>query len=115
MYVVFLAMVAAVPALATDMYLAAIPGIAQQWGCPESRVHLSLIFWFLSFCVFLLVWGPVSDKYGRRPVLVGWDDIFCCCDILVFFFTECYGAGFVSRFSGDGRGGSFGDVYGHLP
>ncbi len=67
----FLAAIAAVPALATDMYLPALPMIAKQWGVPDSRVALSLVLWFASFSVFLLVCGPLSDKHGRRPVLLG--------------------------------------------
>jgi len=70
LYVVFLAAIAAVPAMATDMYLAAMPTIAKQWDAPDSRVALSLVLWFAGFSVFLLVCGPLSDKYGRRPVLL---------------------------------------------
>ncbi len=69
-YIVFLAAVAAVPPLATDMYLPAMPTIAKQWGVPDSRVALSLVLWFAAFSVFLLVCGPLSDKHGRRPVLL---------------------------------------------
>jgi len=69
-YIVFLAAIAAVPAMATDMYLAAMPIIAKQWGVPDSRVALSLVLWFASFSVFLLICGPLSDKHGRRPVLL---------------------------------------------
>lgn len=70
LYVVFLAAIAAVPAMATDMYLAAMPVIARQWGVADSRVALSLVLWFVGFSVFLLVFGPLSDKYGRRPILL---------------------------------------------
>ncbi len=69
-YVVFLAAIAAVPAMATDMYLAAMPIIAKQWGVADSRVALSLVLWFVSFSIFLLICGPLSDKYGRRPILL---------------------------------------------
>jgi MFS transporter, DHA1 family, multidrug resistance protein len=69
-YIAFLAAIAAVPPLATDMYLAAMPIIARQWGVPDSRVALSLVLWFVGFSAFLLVCGPLSDKYGRRPVLL---------------------------------------------
>jgi DHA1 family bicyclomycin/chloramphenicol resistance-like MFS transporter len=69
-YIVFLAAIAAVPAMATDMYLAAMPIIAKQWGVPDSWVALSLVLWFASFSVFLLVCGPLSDKHGRRPILL---------------------------------------------
>jgi len=70
LYIVFLAMIAAVPAMATDMYLAAMPTIASQWNVPDSRVGLSLVLWFATFSVFLLVCGPLSDRHGRRPVLL---------------------------------------------
>ena len=75
-YIVFLAAIAAVPPLATDMYLAAMPIIAGQWGVPDSRVALSLVLWFASFSAFLLVCGPLSDKYGRRPVLLAGLSLF---------------------------------------
>ncbi len=70
LYVVFLAAIAAVPPMATDMYLAAMPIIAAEWGVATDRVALSLVLWFAGFSVFLLVCGPLSDKYGRRPVLL---------------------------------------------
>lgn len=70
LYVVFLASIAALPPLATDMYLAAMPIIARQWGVPDSRVALSLVLWFVAFSVCLLIGGPLSDKYGRRPILL---------------------------------------------
>jgi DHA1 family bicyclomycin/chloramphenicol resistance-like MFS transporter len=70
LYIIFLAMIAAVPAMATDMYLAAMPTIASQWQVPESRVGLSLVLWFVAFSLVLLVCGPLSDRHGRRPVLL---------------------------------------------
>jgi DHA1 family bicyclomycin/chloramphenicol resistance-like MFS transporter len=70
LYIVFLAAIAAVPAMATDMYLAAMPVIAAEWGVPGSQVALSLVLWFASFSMFLLICGPLSDKHGRRPVLL---------------------------------------------
>jgi MFS transporter, DHA1 family, multidrug resistance protein len=69
-YIGFLALLTATPALATDMYLAAIPTIARQWNSSESVISLSLVLWFVAFSIFLLVWGPISDRIGRRPVLI---------------------------------------------
>lgn len=66
----FLGLIAAVPALSTDMYLAAMPLIAEQWSVSQSRVGLSMVMWFISFSICLLLCGPISDKYGRRPVLL---------------------------------------------
>ena len=78
----FLSLLTATPALATDMYLSAIPTIAQQWDSSESVIGLSLVLWFVAFSVFLLVWGPISDRMGRRPVLLVGVAVF----ILASFF-----------------------------
>jgi len=70
LYILMVGAIAAIPAVATDMYLGAIPRIAQQWGVPEGQVNLSLVLWFVCFSVNLLLCGPLSDRFGRRPVLM---------------------------------------------
>ena len=64
-------MIAAIPAMSTDMYVAAMPRIAAKWQVPENQVALSLVLWFVSFSVFLLILGPLSDKFGRKRILWG--------------------------------------------
>ncbi|MFG0247855.1 MAG: multidrug effflux MFS transporter [Phycisphaeraceae bacterium JB051] len=68
---IFLAMLAACPPLSTDMYLPAIPTIAEDWQVSLSTVNLSLVLWFVGFSVALLISGPLSDRHGRKPVLLG--------------------------------------------
>jgi len=70
LYVAFLAMLASTPPLSTDMYLASIPQIAESWGVGKEIINLTLVLWFASFSFFILVAGSLSDKYGRKPVLV---------------------------------------------
>lgn len=65
-----LALLSAFPALSTDMYLPALPSLALQWHQPLSVINLTLFGFFLTYGVFLLVYGPLSDRYGRRPVLI---------------------------------------------
>ncbi|HAI12978.1 MAG TPA: multidrug transporter [Phycisphaerales bacterium] len=69
--VCFLAMLAACPPLSIDMYLPAIQTIAREMDHPLSTVNLSLVLWFVGFSIALLVSGPLSDRYGRKPVLYG--------------------------------------------
>jgi DHA1 family bicyclomycin/chloramphenicol resistance-like MFS transporter len=67
-----IALLAAFPPLSTDMYLPAIPQLQAEWNQPLMMVNLTLICFFLSYCLFLLIYGPVSDRFGRRrPLLVG--------------------------------------------
>jgi MFS transporter, DHA1 family, multidrug resistance protein len=67
-----LTLLTAFPALSTDMYLPALPMLSEFWHQPASVVNLTLVLFFVVFCFFLLVYGPVSDRFGRRrPLLVG--------------------------------------------
>jgi len=65
-----LALLAAFPPLSTDMYLAAIPLLVTSWREPLATVNLTLVGFFVTYCLFLLVYGPLSDRYGRRPPLL---------------------------------------------
>jgi DHA1 family bicyclomycin/chloramphenicol resistance-like MFS transporter len=65
-----LALLSAFPALSTDMYLPALPSLAQHWHQPLRVVNLTLFGFFVTYGFFLLIYGPLSDRYGRRPVLI---------------------------------------------
>jgi MFS transporter, DHA1 family, multidrug resistance protein len=54
----------------TDLYLPALPGMTQALGASMPQAQLTLSALLLCFGMSQLVWGPVSDKYGRRPVLL---------------------------------------------
>ncbi|MFB0975511.1 MAG: Bcr/CflA family efflux MFS transporter, partial [Tolumonas sp.] len=56
-------------ALATDMYLPALPMLQQMWQLSLAQTNFSLVIFFLTFSFFLLVYGPLADRFGRRPVL----------------------------------------------
>lgn len=64
------------PMLSTDMYLPAVPTLQKLWGIPLSQANLSLVLFFLFYSLFLLVHGPLSDRVGRRPVLLGGIGLF---------------------------------------
>lgn len=70
--ILLLALLTAFPPLSTDMYLPALPLLQAQWNQPLVVVNLTLICFFLSYCLFMLIYGPVSDRFGRRrPLLTG--------------------------------------------
>lgn len=68
--VAFLTILSAFIPLSTDLYLPALPGMTQYFGVPEYQTNLTLILFFVFYAVSLLVWGPLSDRYGRRPILL---------------------------------------------
>ncbi|MDY0397533.1 MAG: multidrug effflux MFS transporter [Desulfuromonas thiophila] len=76
-----LVLLAAFPPLATDMYLPAIPLLQQQWQQPLRVVNLTLVAFFVSYCLFLLIYGPLSDRFGRRRPLLGGIALFILASI----------------------------------
>ena len=54
----------------TDLYLPSLPAIARQFDAPLSATQLTMSALILAFGPMQLVWGPVSDRWGRRPVLL---------------------------------------------
>lgn len=71
-YVLLIAILSAFPPLSTDMYLPALPVLQKTWNQPLATVNLTLIVFFIAYCFFMLIYGPISDRIGRRkPLLVG--------------------------------------------
>jgi MFS transporter, DHA1 family, multidrug resistance protein len=56
--------------ITTDLYLPALPSMTQALGASMPQAQLTLSALLLCFGISQLIWGPVSDKYGRRPVLL---------------------------------------------
>ncbi|MGE4246386.1 MAG: multidrug effflux MFS transporter, partial [Parvibaculaceae bacterium] len=57
--------------LSTDMYLASLPAIGRHFATDAGQVQLTLSLFLAGFAVGQIVYGPISDRLGRRPVLFG--------------------------------------------
>lgn len=57
-------------AVSTDMYLPALPGLTADLGATMSQAQLTLSGMLLAFGISQLAWGPLSDRFGRRPILL---------------------------------------------
>ncbi|MDK9704816.1 MAG: multidrug effflux MFS transporter [Sulfuritalea sp.] len=57
--------------LSTDLYLASLPSMATDFGVTPAAVQNTLSLFVIGFGSAQLVSGPLSDRYGRRPVLIG--------------------------------------------
>jgi DHA1 family bicyclomycin/chloramphenicol resistance-like MFS transporter len=77
-FLLFLGGLTAFPALSTDLYLPALPGMTVYFNVPEYQTNLTLILFFIVYALAILIWGPLSDRYGRRPILL----VGLCCYVL---------------------------------
>lgn len=56
--------------VSTDLYLPGLPGLAKDLSASVSQVQYTLTGLLLAFGVSQLLWGPFSDKVGRRPIML---------------------------------------------
>ncbi|MDB1797324.1 MFS transporter [Eggerthella lenta] len=68
--IVLLVITSLVTPLSLDMYTPAVPHMTEHFNTSETMVNLTLVGYFLFFAVGLLAFGPASDRYGRKPMLL---------------------------------------------
>ena len=65
-----LSMLTGLGPLTVDMYLASLPEIGRVLNAPASQVQLTISFYLAGFAISQLLYGPFSDRHGRKPVLL---------------------------------------------
>lgn len=68
--VVMLSLIMGIQPVTTDLYLPALPKLTDGFGASISQAQFTLTSLLFAFGISQLVWGPVSDRWGRRPVLL---------------------------------------------
>ena len=74
--VIILGLLAMLMPLSIDMYLPALPVIAGQFGVPAGSAQMTLSTYILGFALGQLLYGPMADSIGRKPVILGGTLIF---------------------------------------
>jgi DHA1 family bicyclomycin/chloramphenicol resistance-like MFS transporter len=69
--VFILGLLAMLMPLSIDMYLPALPVISAQFGVPAGSAQMTLSTYILGFAVGQLLYGPMADSLGRKPVILG--------------------------------------------
>lgn len=77
--------------VSTDIYVPLLPDIANTFAVPGSVLQLSLTSYFLGLSLAQLFYGPMSDAWGRKPVVLLGISIFTIASILIVFVpnVEC--------------------------
>ena len=68
--VLLLALLLGLQPVTTDLYLPALPAITEGFGAGMGQAQLTLTALLLAFGLSQLVWGPLSDRFGRKPILL---------------------------------------------
>ncbi|MGO1693105.1 MAG: Bcr/CflA family multidrug efflux MFS transporter [Marinobacter sp.] len=78
---ILLAAAVALGPLATDMYLPALPQIGSDFGSGTSQVQLTLSLYMAGFAIAQLVCGPLADRFGRKPIMIGGFVVFAAASV----------------------------------
>lgn len=72
-----LAGLTAIGPLSTDMYLPSLPEIMRQLGASTPEVQLTISSYLIGFAIGQIFYGPLSDRHGRKPVLLFALALYC--------------------------------------
>ena len=68
--IVILSLLLGLQPITTDLYLPALPALTEGFGARMAQAQLTLTALLLAFGLSQLAWGPLSDRFGRRPILL---------------------------------------------
>ncbi len=80
--VLLLALLLGIQPVTTDLYLPALPGLATELRSPMASTQLTLSALLFAFGFSQLLLGPVADRFGRRPVLLGGLALYACAGLM---------------------------------
>ena len=67
--ILLIVILSTIPPFSTDMFLPALPEMVQYFGTTEAVLNITLYGFMFFQAVSMLLLGPISDKYGRKPIL----------------------------------------------
>jgi len=83
--VLMLTLLLGIQPITTDLYLPALPALASALGAGMGATQLTLSALIICFGVAQLIWGPLSDRLGRRPVLLAGLALYCVAGLGTLF------------------------------
>ncbi|MCR5028959.1 MAG: multidrug effflux MFS transporter [Fibrobacter sp.] len=103
---IMLGMLTAFAPFVTDFYLPALPSLTDYFSASASSVQMSLTMSMLGLACGQLLVGPISDKYGRKKLLIGSLVVFLVTTLLCLFAPNIWTFNFYRLFQGmAGSGG----------
>ena len=87
---VFISILCAFPMMATDMYLPATPVIKEQLNTTVELVNSTLSSFFFIISFSGLLFGPLSDRFGRKPVILTTITIYVLASLACAFSPNIY-------------------------
>lgn len=89
-FTLFISMLSAFIPLSTDIYLPALPKMVTALNTTQNLINFTLVGFFVFYAIGILIWGPLSDKYGRKSILLTGLIIYTIASIACIFSPNVY-------------------------
>ncbi len=86
--IVLLGALTAYPAISIDLYLPSLPTIAETFGASTGAAARTVSAFFFGLCVGQFAYGPMSDRFGRRPPLLFGAALYVAASVFCAFATD---------------------------
>ncbi|HUF44853.1 MAG TPA: multidrug effflux MFS transporter [Aestuariivirgaceae bacterium] len=80
--------VSAVGPLALNIFVPSMPGLQSEFGVSYGVVQLTLTLYLIGMALCQLAYGPLSDRFGRRPVLLAGMTLFVAASVMAALATS---------------------------
>ena len=74
--------ISAIGPLALNIFMPSMPGLQAEFGISYGMAQLTLTLYLIGMAACQLIYGPMSDRYGRRPLLLGGMAVFVVASLL---------------------------------
>lgn len=105
--VVYLVLLSALGSFVNDMYTPALPGMCRFFGCSIPTAQMGMTMGMVGLALGQLILGPVSDRYGRKPVLIGALTLFIVSAVMSVFSPTIHVFNLCRLFQGIGASGGY--------
>lgn len=105
--VIFLVLESALGSFVNDMYSPSLPRMCHFFGCSVSIGQLGLTMGMIGLGVGQLVLGPLSDRYGRKPIMIGSLILFIVAAVISIFSPNIHFFNGCRFFQGVGASGGY--------
>ena len=105
--VFYLVVLSALGSFVNDMYSPALPAMCRFFGCDTSLAQMGLSMGMVGLALGQLILGPLSDRIGRKPVLVGAVALFIIAAVVSLFSPTIHFFNICRVFMGIGAAGGY--------